>query len=146
MHSIVRCQLGSEPCLGNCELWRLTYDYIYLISFLVAIFDKKSRKNYGYEQGTKLSIWSKRWNKRRYPLNFLVLNRLIDLRIYDDSCPFEWNEKEGKKSCRGEHGRWPTFGTNELIFTETKIFETKVVPRGTPVSYTHLTLPTIYSV
>jgi len=35
-----------------------------------------------------------------------------------------------KKSCRGEHGRRPTFGTNELIFTETKFFETKVVPRG----------------
>jgi len=34
------------------------------------------------------------------------------------------------KSCRGKHGRRPTFGTNELIFTETKIFETKVVPRG----------------
>ena len=35
-----------------------------------------------------------------------------------------------KKSCRGEHGRRPTFGINELIFTETKIFETKVVPWG----------------
>ena len=35
-----------------------------------------------------------------------------------------------KKICRAEHGRRPTFGANELIFTETKIFETKVVPQG----------------
>jgi len=26
-----------------------------------------------------------------------------------------------QKSRRGEHGRRPTFGTNELIFTETKV-------------------------
>ena len=40
------------------------------------------------------------------------------------------NTVQQKKSCRGEHGRRPTFGTNEMIFTERKIFETKVVPRG----------------